>query len=161
WEARALLAVIVVDFVGTGLVLPFNVLYLHEVRGFSLADTGILLGLPALSSFVLVGPAGYFIDALGARRVLIVATMAAPLGQLTVASAHSYLVAAGGLMLSGFALGVAHPASNSLVATIVPSEIRPRFFGIQFTLLNLGIGLGGVLGGIFASVGSPRTFVTF
>ena len=35
-EGRLLLSVVAFEFVGTGLVLPFWVVYLHEIRGFSL-----------------------------------------------------------------------------------------------------------------------------
>ena len=34
-EGRLLLSVVVFEFLGTGLVLPFWVVYLHEVRGFT------------------------------------------------------------------------------------------------------------------------------
>ena len=34
-EGKLLLSVVVFEFIGTGLVLPFWVVYLHEVRGFS------------------------------------------------------------------------------------------------------------------------------
>ena len=36
------------QFVGTGLVLPFHVIYLHEVRDFPLDDVGLLLGISPL-----------------------------------------------------------------------------------------------------------------
>ena len=44
-EGRLLLSVVVVEFLGTGLVLPFMVVYLHEIRGFALSDVGWLIGL--------------------------------------------------------------------------------------------------------------------
>jgi len=47
-EGKYLLSTIIVDFIGNGLVMPFNVVYLHEVRGFELARVGLLLSLPAL-----------------------------------------------------------------------------------------------------------------
>ena len=56
--------------------------------------------------------------------------------------------AAGGrrsaLALSGVAFGVSWPASQSLIAAVVPPELRQRYFGVNFTLLNLGIGIGGI-----------------
>ena len=30
---------------------------------------------------------------------------------------------------------------------MIPSELRQRYFGVNFTLLNLGIGIGGLVGG--------------
>ena len=55
-EGKLLLSVVVLEFLGTGLVLPFHVVYLHEVRGFALSDVGLLLALPALVGFLVVGP---------------------------------------------------------------------------------------------------------
>ena len=46
-EGRLLLSIVVIEFLGTGLVLPFHVVYLHEVRGFPLSDVGLLLGAAA------------------------------------------------------------------------------------------------------------------
>ena len=40
-----LLSVVGFQFLGTGLVLPFLVVYLHEIRGFALSDVGLLIGL--------------------------------------------------------------------------------------------------------------------
>ena len=39
-EGKLLLSVVVFEFIGTGLVLPFHVVYLHEVRDFALGDVG-------------------------------------------------------------------------------------------------------------------------
>ena len=50
--------------------------------------------------------------------------------------------------LSGVAFGVSWPASQSLIAAVVPAELRQRYFGVNFTLLNLGIGIGGIIGGV-------------
>ena len=70
-EGRLLLSVVVFEFLGTGLVIPFLVVYLHEIRGFALSDVGWLIGLEALVGFAIVGTAGTVIDRLGARLVVI------------------------------------------------------------------------------------------
>src|SRR3954453_21790130 len=72
-EGRLLLSVVVVEFLGTGLVLPFLVVYLHEIRGFSLSDVGWLIGLGPLVGFLVVGPGGTIIDRYGARVVMLAA----------------------------------------------------------------------------------------
>ncbi len=158
-EGRYLLSTIIVDFIGTGLVLPFNVVYLHEVRGFELARVGVLLALPALVGLLVVGPIGTLIDRIGPRVVVIGSLLVQIVAQITLASATTELRAAIGCVLLGFSGGVIWPAIQTLIGTIIPSHLRQRYFGVNFTLLNLGIGIGGILGGLFVDVTRPETFV--
>jgi len=157
-EGKLLLSVVVFEFIGTGLVLPFWVVYLHEVRGFSLSTSGLLLGIQPLTGLLAVGPGGAIIDRLGARRVLVAALLFVIAGEVVMAFAATVPVAALGMALSGLAFGVSWPASQTMIATVVPSAIRQRYFGVNFSLLNLGIGLGGLIGGAWVDVGRTWTF---
>jgi MFS family permease len=157
-EGKLLLSVVVFEFIGTGLVLPFHVVYLHEVRGFALSDVGLLLGLPPLVGFLVVGPGGALIDRIGARRILLCTVMLLILGDLVLANATTPWAAGFALTLSGIAFGMSWPASQSMVAAVVPTELRQRYFGVNFTLLNLGIGIGGIAGGLFVDVERTITF---
>ena len=149
---------VVFEFVGTGLVLPFWVVYLHEVRGFSLSTAGLLIGLQPLAGLLAAGPGGSLIDRCGARVVLLGSLGSVLVGQLVMSVAATVPVAAVAMTLSGIAFGVSFPASQTLVATIVPSPVRQRYFGVNFTLLNLGIGIGGLLGGALVDVERLWTF---
>lgn len=157
-EGKLLLSIVVFEFVGTGLVLPFNVVYLHEVRGFALGHVGLLLALPPLIGLGIVGPAGALIDRLGARRILLTAVSLQVLANLVLAFARTELVAGVALVLSGIGFGITWPGFQSLIATVVPRELRQRYFGVNFTLLNLGIGLGGIVGGVVVDVDRAGTF---
>lgn len=157
-EGRLLLSVVVLEFLGTGLVLPFHVVYLNEVRGFDLADVGLLLALPPLVGFLVVGPGGTAIDRYGARRVLVLALGLLVVGDVVLALADSMWQAAIALSFSGAAFGVSWPGFQSLIAAVVPQDLRQRYFGVNFALLNLGIGIGGVIGGLFVDVDRLGTF---
>jgi MFS family permease len=157
-EGKLLLSVVVIEFLGTGLVLPFHVVYLHEVRGFALRDVGLLLGLPPLVGLLVVGPGGSAIDRLGARRILLATLCLLVVGDSVLAFSSTLWAAGVGLVLSGMAFGVSWPASQSLVAAVVPTHLRQRYFGVNFTLLNLGIGLGGIVGGLWLAVDRLGTF---
>jgi MFS family permease len=139
-------------------VLPFWIVYLHEVRGFSLSTSGLLLGLQPLMGLGTAVPGGALIDRIGARVVLASAIVSVIVGEVVMAFASTVPLAALGLALSGMAFGVSFPAAQTLVATIVPSEIRQRYFGLNFTLLNFGIGLGGLVGGTVVDVDRLWTF---
>ncbi len=159
-EGKLLLSVVVFEFLGTGLVLPFHVIYLHEVRGFSLSDVGLLLALPPLVGFLVVGPGGTLIDRLGARSILVGTMLLLVCGDLLLAFAATPWAAGAALTLSGVAFGVSWPASQSFIAAAVPAGLRQRYFGVSFTLLNLGIGIGGIIGGAFLDVDRLGTFQT-
>ena len=158
-EGKFLLSTIIIDFIGSGLVMPFLVVYLHEVRGFPLDHVGVLASIPAVVSLIVLGPTGHVIDRLGARRVIIASTIASIVADVWLAFATTELAAAGALVVMGFAGGVIWPAIQSFVSAIMPSHIRQRYFGMSFTLLNLGIGIGGVIGGTVVDVARPETFV--
>src|SRR5947209_2937213 len=157
-EGRLLLSIVVLEFLGTGLVLPFNVVYLHEVRGFPLASAGLLLGIPALVGLLVVGPGGSLIDRIGARPVQVMTLTVLIVADLVLAFASVLPVAALALVLNGLGFGLSWPAWQSLVASVIPQHLRQRYFGLNFTLLNLGIGVGGVLGGLFVDVDRTWTF---
>ena len=157
-EGKLLLSVVVFEFIGTGLVLPFNVVYLHEVRGFALSDAGLLLALPPLIGFLVVGPGGAAIDRWGARRMLIGALVLQVVGNVVLAFASTQAAAAVALLLTGAAFGVTWPGFQAFIAAVIPSELRQRYFGVNFTLLNLGIGIGGLVAGAFVRVDHLPTF---
>src|SRR5918998_5512665 len=92
-EGKFLLSVVVFEFIGTGLVLPFNVVYLYEVRGFALSDVGLLLGVPALVGLLAVGPGGTAIDRIGPRAVQVGTLTVLVCANLTLAMASTPAVA--------------------------------------------------------------------
>jgi MFS family permease len=157
-EGKLLLSVVVFEFIGTGLVMPFHVVYLHEVRDIPLGHVGLLLGLAPLISFLVVGPGGSAIDRLGARRILMAALAVQVVANGLLAFSATVWSAAIALVLSGAAFGVTWPGFQSLIASVVPVGLRQRYFGVNFTLLNLGIGIGGIAGGMFVDVERLATF---
>ena len=54
--------------------------------------------------------------------------------------------------------GVTWPAFNAMVAAIVEGPLRQQYFGVNFALVNLGIGLGGIVSGFYVDVTRPETF---
>ena len=157
-EGRWLLSTVAVQTLGRGLTLPFTVIYLHEVRGISLDLAGLLMAFIALVALLVTGPGGALTDRLGARRMLLWGTGAQMVGCVILAFATTPVVVALAFVFLGFNFGVSWPAFNALVAAITTGATRQQYFGINFALVNLGIGLGGVIGGLYADVADPSTF---
>lgn len=159
-EGRWLLSTVAVQTLGRGMTLPFTIIYFHEVRGFDLGISGALMSLIAITGLVVTGPGGTLIDRFGARRVLIVGLLSMIVGCTLLAYATHPAVAAVAVMLIGVNFGVSWPGFNALIATVVEGEVRQQYFGVNFALVNLGIGVGGVIGGFFVDVADPATFTT-
>ncbi|HYH35849.1 MAG TPA: MFS transporter [Nocardioides sp.] len=157
-EGRWLLSTVAIQTLGRGLTLPFTVIYLHEVRGISLDLAGTLMAFIAVVALAVTGPGGALTDRIGARRMVLAATTAQLLGCVILAFATTPLVVVCAFTLIGFNFGVSWPAFNALVAAVTTGETRVQYFGINFALVNLGIGVGGVIGGLYADVSEPVTF---
>ncbi len=159
-EGKFLISTVIFSAVGTGLVLPFLVVYLHEVRDIPLETVGLLLALQAGVGIAVVPPIGALIDRVGPRLVYASSMVALVIGDVLISQATTVVAAAIALTFIGYGFGVIWPSSGALIGNLIPSAQRQRYFGINFTLLNLGIGIGGIVGGQFVDVARAETFVT-
>src|SRR5215472_18996807 len=77
-----------VNYLGWGAVMPLEVVYLHEARGFSLGTAGLVIG--TLTGLAIVGAplAGPLMNRFGARATACVAAMALAAGYAGLAVAH-------------------------------------------------------------------------
>ena len=156
-EGRWLLSTVAIQTLGRGLTLPFTIIYLHEVRGFDLGVSGVLMGLIAISGFAVTGPGGSLTDRHGARVVLLAGLTSMIIGNALLAFAESVPAAFVATTLMGIS-GVTWPAFNAMVAAIVQGPLRQQYFGVNFALVNLGIGIGGIVSGLYVDVSRPETF---
>ena len=144
--------------VGIGLTLPFLMVYLHNIRGISTVTVGLIMAAMALATLLLAGPTGILVDRYGPALVLLVALAVSGIGVVGFAVVEhvwqAFLV--GTLMAIGNS-GI-HGPSNALIAALVPVERRQHVYGLQFALLNLGIGVGGLISAALVDENHPGTF---
>ena len=155
---RWLLSTTAISTLGRGMTLPFTVIYVHEVRGVPLDVAGLLMSLIAVVALVVTGPMGALIDRLGSRVVLVGGNVAQLMGAVVLAFATSVPAFVLAFTLLGISFGVGWPGFNALTASIVSGPLRTQFFGINFALVNLGIGVGGIVSGFLTDVDRPGTF---
>ncbi len=148
-----------VSALGTGLVLPLTLIYLHQVRGIPLATVGLLLAASGAISLVAVPLAGIALDRLGARTVLMIVLAGQAAGEGSIAAAHSVATALPAVVLLGASLGPAFPAFQTMLAGLNPDPAaQQRAFAVNFTGVNAGIGLGGAIGAAVVSIDHPGSF---
>ena len=157
-DGRRVLVGACVDAVGTGFVLPFIVIYLHEVRHISLTTAGVIIALNGVVGLVAIPVYGVLIDRLGAKRVQLASLAFACLGALGFAGARSAGTAAVAMVFAGIGNAGFWPSSQALIGALIPADERSRYFALNFVVLNLGIGLGGVVGAALVRPGHPGTY---
>jgi MFS family permease len=144
--------------VGFGLVLPFFLVYLHQVRGMTIFQAGAVLAWNAFCGLATAPLWGRAIDQYGPRICWITAlaveavsvVLLAGVTQLWQAFAVATLMAAGG--------GGAWPSGTAFFARLVPAEQRTWLFGVRFAVINLGVGLGGLVAAVMVSGYAVTTF---
>jgi MFS family permease len=143
---RRLVVSSAVSALGTGLVLPLTLIYLHRVRHIPLTTTGLLLAIPGVVGLVAVPLAGTLMDRVGARRVLAVCMLTVAGAQFALAFVPNAAWVAPVLLVQGAAMGPTFSAFNTLLASLTVGGMQERAFAVNFTVLNAGIGVGGLIG---------------
>src|SRR5579859_992443 len=80
---------IFLNMLGYGAVLPFEIIYLHEGRGFSLGFAGLVVGAVTGLAVVAAPAAGPLIDRAGARATAVGAGLALAAGYAGLAFART------------------------------------------------------------------------
>ena len=147
-----------VNAFGNGITLPFLFIYLHNVRGIGLGIVGLIVGAHAVTSIV-AGPVfGSLIDRFGGRRLLAIALAILAGGYALYpfvdVAWQGFAVAA----ITGVGVGGFWPSQSTLIAGLTEPEQRPAAFAMQRVVMNLGIGLGALSGGLIATTESPGSF---
>ena len=159
WRAwRVTLTGTVVSSLGTGLTLPFLIVFLHTVLGASLPLAGAVVAAGAvvgMAAGTMGGPLG---DRVGLGRMLVIGLLAQAGGTALLASAAGLPLAVAGVMLSGGGNALAWPALNGLVAQQVPPAAQPRAYALRFGVMNAGIGIGGLASGWIVALDDPGSF---
>ena len=157
---RRYLASVAVSRFGTGLTLPFTLIYLHEVRGIDLPTVGLLLAVPAVVGLAAVPLSGALVDRIGPRPVLRGCLLTQATGTTLLAFGHTPWQVLPGLLLQGIGIGPSFPTGSALLSGLLTRpEQAQRAFGIQFTVINAAIGLGSLVGAAVVDVRDSATFV--
>ncbi|MFJ9343547.1 MFS transporter [Streptomyces sp. NPDC101733] len=143
---------------GIGFTVPFLYIYVAQVRGLgSMAATSAFVAF-ALGALVALPFTGRVIDRRGPVPVVIGAAVVASAGALALGLSNGVVP----ILLSALALGagqaVMQPALATMIVWCSTPSTRTRAFALQFFMQNLGLGIGGLVGGQIVDVDRPGSF---
>jgi len=148
-----------VNYFGTGLILPFEIIYLHHVRGFPTATAGLVLAA-VMGTAALVTPiSGALLDRFRAKPILIIGNLASAVGYAGFAFVDRPGPAFACAAVGGAGFGVASTANQILTLILVAPEQRGFSIALRRVAGNFGLGSGATVAGfIVASATDLRTF---
>jgi MFS family permease len=158
-KTRLFLAGNFLSMFGTGLVLPFMIIYLHQARGIALPVVGGMLATGAATGVVVVLVCGALLDRVGARMVLGVILLGQVVAEVGLAWAHNTLTAWPVVLIYGATwapmFGAISTALNGLTSG---PALQQRAFAVNFATQNMGIGIGAAVAALVVRAHHPGTF---
>lgn len=143
---------------GLGFTVPYLYVYVAQVRGLGAVTAGLVLAVFAVAALTVLPFAGRAIVRRGPLPVLLTALVTAAVGALSLGLAGT----AATVLLSAAALGagqaVMQPALATMIVDCSTADTRSRAFAMQFFLQNLGLGVGGLIGGHLVDTSSTASF---
>lgn len=139
-------------------VVPFLTLYLtdQEYSKFQIGSVFFSLAIGAIGAMFL---GGRLSDFLGRKNTMAISLFSGAIAMLLMWQAESlihYILTA---CLLGLTQGMYHPASNSLLADVVPSERRITAYAVVRWGVNLGFACGMAAGGFLAEKNFSWLFI--
>lgn len=143
---------------GSGLTMPFLYVYLAEVRGFETATVGLMFAWMGVLGFVTAPIGGTLIDRFGPRPVMVAGLVVE--SACTMLLGYVETVTQGFVIASFIVVGTVGlwPAATAMLTRLVPPAAREKVYGVNFMLLNAGLGIGGVVSALIIDIESVASF---
>ncbi|HEY3921390.1 MAG TPA: MFS transporter [Gaiellaceae bacterium] len=135
------------NYFGYGLVLPFEIIYLHQIRSFSTSTAGLVLAATMGTSAIATLPTGAVLDRCSAKGLVVAGSLASALGYAGFAFVDRPWQGFACSIVSGAGLGAAGTANRTLVVRLIRPEQRAAAFALNRVAGNFGIGSGATVSG--------------
>jgi MFS family permease len=143
---------------GLGFTVPYLYVYVAQVRGLGSVTAGLVLAVFAVAALVVLPFAGRAIVRRGPLPVLLAALVMAAVGALSLGLSGQAATVLLSAALLGAGQAVMQPALATMIVDCSDTENRSRAFATQFFLQNLGLGVGGLIGGHLVDTSSAASF---
>src|SRR3954470_24794909 len=119
------------NYFGYGLVLPFEIIYLHQIRGFPTSTAGLILAATMGTSAIVTPPTGALLDRYSAKAIVVAGSVASILGYAGFAYVERPWQGLVCSILGGAGLGTSGTANRTLLVRLVTPEQRAAAFALN------------------------------
>ncbi len=139
------------NYFGYGLILPFEIIYLHQIRGFSTSTAGLVLAATMGMAAIATPPTGALLDRYSAKAIVVAGSLASTFGYAGFAFVDRPWQAFACSIVSGAGLGAAGTATRVLIITLVKPEQRAASVALGRVAGNFGLGSGATVAGFIVA----------
>ena len=139
------------NYFGYGLILPFEIIYLHQIRGFSTSTAGLVLGAIMATAAIATPPTGALLDRYSPKAILVAGSVASAAGYAGFAFVDQPWQAFFCAIIGGVGNGAAGTANRILVFRLVRPEQRAASVALSRVAGNFGLGLGATVAGFLVA----------
>ncbi len=157
-QSRKIIFGISLNAIGGGMTLSLLLVYLHDMRGFTNTFGGLLLAYGSIVSIIASTPMGALVDRIGPKKVMIGGLLLNSGAAFSLSLVHTHLQATCVITLINIAGQAIWPSQSVILTRVTPVKDRQKIFGFNFMLLNLGLGLGGLLSSLIIQRGDLLSF---
>ncbi|WP_234005661.1 MFS transporter [Lactobacillus sp. CBA3606] len=143
--------------IGMSFIWPLTTIYMHNVLGKSLTETGIVLLLNSVANVLASTIGGRVFDRGNPYYLLLMGIILNGTANLMLIFYHSWPWYPVLLVVTGFASGWLNTMFNALAASVPREKIR-RTFTFMYLAANLGVVFGTMFVGIVYSLGMALLF---
>jgi MFS family permease len=144
---------------GSGLTMPFLLVYLHTVRGIPLPAAGLTLATAGIAGLVVVPLTGPLVDRVGARRVFIAGLLVGGAGIALFIPATTLGAALAAAVVYGCSGGLTWNSFATMLSRLVPDGERGAVFALRYTGANAAFGAGALIAGLVTAAAGPGPYV--
>jgi MFS family permease len=151
-------AATLVTSIGIGLSFVLSVIYVHDIRHHSIYFATGLLAANAVIGLAAASVIGTLTDRHGPVVVYVTLLLGESAGLVVWAYADTAALLVFASVILAVCGGAIFGPGSVIVARLVAPELRQRAYGTNFMLLNLGIGIGGLVSASVVRLSEPVTF---
>jgi MFS family permease len=140
-----------IDQLGGALIFPFLTLYITQKFSVGMTEVGVIFGIVAVSGFVGNVIGGALTDRLGRKGMVIFGLLTSAFVNLMVAFVNTINLVYVGALFMGLFGNASGPATQAMVADLLPEKKRAQGFGILRVVFNLAVTIGPAIGGFLAT----------
>ena len=157
-QSRKIVFGICLNAIGGGMTLSLLLVYLHDMRGFTNTFGGLLLAYGSIVSIIASTPMGALVDRIGPKKVMIGGLLLNSAAAFSLSQVQTHFQAVLAITFINIAGQAIWPSQSVILTRVTPEKDRSKIFGFNFMLLNLGLGMGGLLSSLIIQRGDLLSF---